>query len=871
MAEKDILNEEELENQVDEETPEEEEEEVEIEGIEEGIVPALIDKDLVSEVKKDFLDYAMSVIVSRALPDVRDGLKPVHRRIVYGMREMGNTPDKPHKKSARTVGDVMGRYHPHGDSSIYSALVRLAQPFNTRYPLVDGHGNFGSIDGDGAAAMRYTEARMSKIALEMVRDIKKDTVDFVDNYDGEEQEPLVLPSRIPNLLVNGASGIAVGMATNIPPHNLVEVINAVQAIAKDPNLTPSEIMDSYLFGPDFPTGGIILGKQGIREAYETGTGSITLRSKTHIEAMSGDKNRIVVTEIPYQVNKANMVENIGRLVREKTIDGITALRDESNKEGIRVVIELRKDVVPEVILNHLYKNTQLQVNFGIIMLVVDKGEPKVLPVTEVLKRYLDHQCEVIERRTRYDLKQAEHSLHLLEGLITAIDNIDETVSIIRSSKSQEIARNRLIERFNYSDLQVKAILDMRLARLVGLERDAILAEISKLKEQIAEYRSILADHQKVIDIVVNELEEIKNKYGDKRRSEISTQLAQIDDEDLIPEEEIIITLTKSGYIKRQDPDSFKMQHRGGKGVRGMSTHKYDVVEQIVYSKTHTDLLFFTSYGKVYRIRGYEVPFYSKSSKGLPVVNLLSLEPDEKVQSIIHVDEWNDEHSLFFATKQGIVKRTPITEFISIRQNGKKAIVLKEDDELLAVKLVEGSELISIASSNGKMVKFPAEAVRLMGRSASGVKGIELVDGAEAISLTTSAEGDKVLVISEKGYGKISPLEDYRLTSRGTKGVITMNMTEKTGNIIATKAVNGDEDVMVITKGGIVIRTWLNEVKVAGRNTQGVKIINIKEKESVVSLTIVPHVDESEEEIVVTETPTEAVVEEVVTPDALEDK
>ena len=871
MAEKDILNEEELENQVDEETPEEEEEEVEIEGIEEGIVPALIDKDLVSEVKKDFLDYAMSVIVSRALPDVRDGLKPVHRRIVYGMREMGNTPDKPHKKSARTVGDVMGRYHPHGDSSIYSALVRLAQPFNTRYPLVDGHGNFGSIDGDGAAAMRYTEARMSKIALEMVRDIKKDTVDFVDNYDGEEQEPLVLPSRIPNLLVNGASGIAVGMATNIPPHNLVEVINAVQAIAKDPNLTPSEIMDSYLFGPDFPTGGIILGKQGIREAYETGTGSITLRSKTHIEAMSGDKNRIVVTEIPYQVNKANMVENIGRLVREKTIDGITALRDESNKEGIRVVIELRKDVVPEVILNHLYKNTQLQVNFGIIMLVVDKGEPKVLPVTEVLKRYLDHQCEVIERRTRYDLKQAEHSLHLLEGLITAIDNIDETVSIIRSSKSQEIARNRLIERFNYSDLQVKAILDMRLARLVGLERDAILAEISKLKEQIAEYRSILADHQKVIDIVVNELEEIKNKYGDKRRSEISTQLAQIDDEDLIQEEEIIITLTKSGYIKRQDPDSFKMQHRGGKGVRGMSTHQDDVVEQIVYSKTHTDLLFFTSYGKVYRIRGYEVPFYSKSSKGLPVVNLLSLEPDEKVQSIIHVDEWNDEHSLFFATKQGIVKRTPITEFISIRQNGKKAIVLKEDDELLAVKLVEGSELISIASSNGKMVKFPAEAVRLMGRSASGVKGIELVDGAEAISLTTSAEGDKVLVISEKGYGKISPLEDYRLTSRGTKGVITMNMTEKTGNIIATKAVNGDEDVMVITKGGIVIRTWLNEVKVAGRNTQGVKIINIKEKESVVSLTIVPHVDESEEEIVVTETPTEAVVEEVVTPDALEDK
>ena len=869
MAEKDILNEEELEEQVEEETPEEEED-VELEGIEEGIVPALIEKDLVTEVKKDFLDYAMSVIVSRALPDVRDGLKPVHRRIVYGMREMGNTPDKPHKKAARTVGDVMGRYHPHGDSSIYSALARLAQPFNTRYPLVDGHGNFGSIDGDEPAAMRYTEARMSKIALEMVRDIKKDTVDFVDNYDGEEQEPLVLPSRIPNLLVNGSSGIAVGMATNIPPHNLVEAISAVQAVAKNPNITPSEIMDNYLFGPDFPTGGIILGKQGIRQAYETGTGSITVRSKSHIEAMSGDKNRIVITEIPYQVNKAVMVENIGRLMREKLIDGITALRDESNKEGIRIVIELRKDVVPEVILNHLYKNTQLQVNYGIIMLVVDKGEPKVLSITEILKRYLDHQCEVIERRTRYDLKQAEHSLHILEGLLKAIDNIDETVQIIRSSKSQDIARNRLIERFSYSDLQVKAILDMRLARLVGLERDAIFAEIEGLKESIAKYKAILSDHQLVLDIVVEELEEIKNKYGDKRRSEISSQLAQIDDEDLIPEEDIIITLTKSGYIKRQDPDSFKMQHRGGKGVRGMSTHSDDVVEQIVYSKTHTDLLFFTSYGKVYRIRGYEVPFYSKNSKGLPVVNLLSLESDEKVQSIIHVDEWGDTHSLFFATKKGIVKRTPVSEFESIRQNGKKAIVLREDDELLAVKLIDGTELISIASSNGKMVKFPAESVRLMGRSASGVKGIELVDDAEAISLTTSAEGDKVLVISEKGYGKISPLEEYRLTSRGTKGVITMNMTEKTGNIIATKAVNGDEDVMVITKAGIVIRTWLNEVKVAGRNTQGVKIINIKDKESVVSLTILPHAEE-DEEVVVEETPmVEENVEEVVTPDALEE-
>lgn len=853
------LNDENLEENEDE-TPSTEEEET-IEGIEEGIVPSLTERDLTKEVKNDFIEYAMSVIVSRALPDVRDGLKPVHRRIVYGMNELGNGPDKPHKKSARIVGDVMGRFHPHGDSSIYGALVRLAQNFNTRYPLVDGHGNFGSIDGDGAAAMRYTEARMSKIALEMVRDIKKDTVDFIDNYDGEEQEPVVLPSRIPNLIVNGSSGIAVGMATNIPPHNLTEAINAVQALIKDPNLTPSDIMNNYLFGPDFPTGGIILGRSGIKDAYETGTGSITIRSKAHIEEMANGKNRIVVSEIPYQVNKATMIENIGHLVRDKIIDGITDIRDESNKEGIRIVIELRKDVVPEVILNQLYKNTSLQTGFGIIMLVVDNGEPKVLNIKEILSRYLSFQCEVIERRTRFDLGKAQDRLHILEGLLKAIDNIDETVNIIRSSKTQEIAKSRLIERFNYSDAQVKAILDLRLARLVGLERDSIVDEINTLKESIAYYNSLLSDHTLIEGVVNDELEEIKQKYGDKRRTEISNAVSSIDDEDLIPEEEIIITLTKSGYIKRQDPDAFRSQHRGGKGVKGMSTHDDDMVEKIVYAKTHTDLLFFTSLGKVYRIRGYQVPFYSKNSKGLPIVNLLSLEENEKVRSIISLDEYKENEYLFFATVNGIVKRCDVKEFESIRQNGKKAIEMKEGDELLDVKLTNGEALVSISASNGKMVKFNENDVRVMGRSASGVKGIDIEDDVKALSLTTSLEGNLVLVISEKGYGKLSPLDDYRLTSRGSKGVITMNMTEKTGNLISTKSVNGDEDVMIITKGGMIIRTYLGEVKVAGRNTQGVKIINIKDKESVVSLTIVPHVEEVSEEAPATQNEENVVVNE----------
>lgn len=816
-----------------------------LEGIEEGIVPSLTEHDLAKEVKNDFLEYAMSVIVSRALPDVRDGLKPVHRRIIYGMSELGNTPDKPHKKCARIVGDVMGRFHPHGDSSIYSALVRLAQNFNTRYTLVDGHGNFGSVDGDGAAAMRYTEARMSKIALEMVRDIKKDTVDFIDNYDGEEQEPLVLPSRFPNLLVNGSSGIAVGMATNIPPHNLKEAINAVIALAKNPDLTPTEIMDNYLYGPDFPTGGVILGRAGIRDAYETGSGSIIIRSKASIEEMANGKHRIIITEIPYQVNKASMIENIGHLVHDKIIDGITDIRDESNKEGVRIVVELRKDVVAEVILNQLFKNTQLQTSFGIIMLVVDNGEPKIYPITTILKRYLDFQCSVVERRTRFDLNKALDRLHILEGLLMAIDNIDETVDIIRASKTQEIARSRLAERFGFSDPQIKAILDMRLARLVGLERDSIAAEIESLKETIKHLEYVLSAHEHVLEVVVKELQELSDKYGDDRRTEISNESSSISDEDLIPEEEIIITLTKSGYIKRQDTDTFRAQRRGGKGITGMKTHEDDMVESIVYAHTHTDLLFFSNLGKVYRIRGHQVPFYSRTSKGIPVVNLLNMEEGEKVLSIIKVDEYDDNHFLFFATKSGIVKRTLLSEFALIRQNGKKAISMREDDELLDVKLTDGTALISISSSNGKMVKFKEDDVRVMGRSATGVKGIELVEGCKAVGLSTSLEGDKVLVITDKGYGKVSMLEDYRLTSRGSKGVITLNMTDKTGTIVSTKAVNGDEDVMVITKAGVLIRTYLGEVKVAGRNTQGVKIINIKDREEVVSFTVVPHEDEEE--------------------------
>ena len=842
---KDIITNEEVEENKDQ-----------LEDIEEGIVPGLADRELVAEVKQSFLDYAMSVIVARAIPDVRDGLKPVHRRIIFGMNELGMQPDKPHRKSARIVGDVMGKFHPHGDSSIYSALVRLAQPFSIRYTLVDGHGNFGSIDGDGAAAMRYTEARMSKIALEMVRDIKKDVVDFTPNYDGEELEPVVLPSRIPNLLINGSNGIAVGMATNIPPHNLTEVINAIVAVSKNEDITPEEIMENYLYGPDFPTGGIILGRSGIKKAYETGQGSIIIRARTEIEELHNEKKRIIITEIPYQVNKATMVESIGRLARDKVIDGITAIRDESNKEGIRVVIELRKDVVAEVVLNQLFKNTQLQTSFGVIMLCLVNGEPKILPINKVLKHYLDFQCEVIERRTRFELKKAQEQLHVLQGLLIAQDNIDEVVSIIRSSKTQEEARTRLMERFNLSEIQTKAILDMRLARLVGLEKDTIISNIQKLEEEIAKYLDILSSHEKVLEVVIAELEEIKAKYGDERVTEIANSAANIDDEDLIPQEDIVISLTEGGYIKRLTSDTFHVQNRGGVGVSAGKMNKEDVTSIITYTKTHTDLLFFSNLGKVYRIRGYQVPEYSRTAKGLPVQNLLPLEEGEKILSIINVDEYKEDEFLLFATKQGIVKRTSVLEFESIRQNGKKAITMREDDELIGVKLTNGEAIVMISATNGKMVKFKESDVRVMGRSATGVKGMELSEGDICISVSTSLEGKYVLSLSEKGYGKMSLIEDYRLTSRGSKGVITMNSTEKTGALAITRVVEGDEDIIVITKLGVVIRTSLKQVAKTGRNTQGVKIIKISDKECVKSLTSLKSENIEEEQPVEEEQPNE---------------
>lgn len=802
----------------------------ELEGIEEGIVPSLKDRELVHEVKQSFLDYAMSVIVARAIPDVRDGLKPVHRRIIFGMNEQGMQPDKPYKKCARIVGDVMGKYHPHGDAAIYSSLVRLAQPFSIRYTLVDGHGNFGDVDGEEAAAMRYTEARMTKICLEMVRDIKKNTVDFIPNYDGEEEEPVVLPSRIPNLLINGSNGIAVGMATNIPPHNITEVINALIALSENEDLTPLEIMSNYLYGPDFPTGAIILGRSGIKKAYETGQGTIIIRSRCQIEEHPNGKKDIIVTEIPYQVNKRTMIEGIAKLVHNKVIDGITDLRDESNKEGVRVVIELRKDAIPEVILNQLYKNSQLQVSYGIIMLCLVNGEPKILPINKMLSYYLDFQCEVIKRRTEYDLTRCKNQLHILEGLVIAINNIDEVVQIIRHSSTSEEAKNQLIERFNLSEIQAKAILDMRLVRLVGLELNNIKENIASLNVEIARLENILSSHHNILEVVVNELKEIKEKYGDERVTEISNDISMIDDEDLIPREDVVISMTESGYIKRMSLDTFKVQNRGGVGVSGGKMNKDDVTSIITYSKTHTDLLFFSSLGKVYRIRGYKVPEYSRTSKGLPVQNLLPIEGEEKILSIISVDDYEEGKYLFFATKQGVVKKTPVKEFASIRQNGKKAILMREDDELIGVKLTNGDDLILLSSDNAKMVVFKENNVRSMSRNSTGVKGMDLGENDHVISLSTSNEGKYILSISENGYGKMSLGESYRITSRGSKGVITMNVTEKTGRLVQTKAVNGDEDILVITEQGVVIRTSLKQVAISGRNAQGVKIIRIKDSE-----------------------------------------
>lgn len=801
--------------------------------------------NLSKEVKNSFLEYAMSVIVARALPDVKDGLKPVHRRILYGMSEAKMNAGSPYKKSARIVGDVMGKYHPHGDSAIYEAMVRLAQNFSTRYPLVDGHGNFGSIDGDGAAAMRYTEARMSKIAMEMVRDLDEDTVDFMPNYDGEEQEPVVLPSKFPNILVNGSTGIAVGMATNIPPHNLAEAIDAILAIAENPDIEVADLMQ-ILKGPDFPTGAYILGKSGIKKAYETGNGTILLRSKTHIEEMANGKNRILITEIPYQVNKTVMIEKIADLAREKIIDGITDLRDESSGEDIRVVIELRKDVVPEVVLNQLFKLTQLQVSYGINMLALVDGEPKVLPVKEMLQYYLQHQKNVIYRRTQFELKKAEDELHVLQGIVIAIENIDEVIQIIRSSKNVEESQSALMDRFHLSERQAKAIVSMSLGRLSALEIEKSETKCKSLEEQVEDYKAILSSEDRIFEIVKNELIEIKNKYSDPRRSEIIMGEFNIDDEDLITKEDIIVTLTLNGYIKRVPMDTFKTQNRGGKGIKGMATNEEDVVDKIVIANTHKDIIFFTNFGKVYRLRGHQIPEYGRTAKGIPVINLLNMDANEKVRSIISLNEYQENHTLVFVTKNGIVKRVALKEFESIRQKGKIAIHLKEDDELIDVKLTDGTAQILIASSNGKVVRFNEQDVRVMGRSASGVKGIN-VNGKEVIGVATSLEGEYLLVISKNGYGKMSLITDYRLTKRGSQGVLTMKISEKNGLLSNIKAVNGTEDLLVVTNQGIVIRTSLEQVKKAGRNTLGVRIIKLNEGQEVSSIAIA-----AKEEIIETE-------------------
>ena len=799
-----------------------------------------------SEMRTSFLDYSMSVIVARALPDVRDGMKPVHRRILYAMNDLGIVADKPHKKSARIVGEVIGKYHPHGDTAVYETMVRMAQDFSYRYPLVDGHGNFGSVDGDGAAAMRYTEARMSKISMELLRDINKDTVDWMDNYDGEEHEPVVLPCRFPNLLVNGTTGIAVGMATNIPPHNLGETIDAVFAIMDNPDITVMELMEDYISGPDFPTGGYILGRAGIKQAYETGRGSIMIRSKVQVEDMPNGKKQIIVTEIPYVVNKAALVEKIASLVREKLIEGITDLRDESNMEGIRIVIELRKDVQSDVILNQLYRMTSLQTSFGVNMIVLVDNAPRQLGLKDVLQCYLDHQIDVTVRRTRFELKKAEDRAHILEGLKIALDHIDEIITLIRNSKDTSIAMNGLMENFGLSEIQAKAILDMQFRRLTGLERQKIEEEYDGLMAQITDLKDILNNHSRVLEIIRTELSEIKEKYNDKRRSEIIDAEIDMQDEDLIPQEDVVITMTVNGYVKRIPVDTYRLQNRGGKGIKGMSMLEDDIVDQFLTMMTHDYLLMFTNLGKVYRIKGYQVPLASRTSKGIPIVNLLNLDKNEKVLAMVPVERENSPAKfLFFVTAQGIVKRVPIEEFENIRQSGKIAINLRDGDELLSAKPTTGSSQILIAAANGQAIRFNETDVRPMGRTATGVKGFN-VNGSRVIGMTTDFEGQYILSVTEKGYGKKSKLEDYRMTNRGGKGVKTVQVTEKNGPLVFLRAVNGDEDCLIMTNEGIVIRISLEKVSVYSRNTQGVKLISVEDDQSVSTVAIVYKSEDDEE-------------------------
>ncbi len=804
--------------------------------------------NIVKEVQDSFIDYSMSVIVARALPDLRDGLKPVHRRILYSMFDSGYTPDKQYRKCARVVGDVMGKYHPHGDSSIYEALVRMAQDFSYRHMLIDGHGNFGNMDGDRAAAMRYTESRLSKISLELLRDLNKETVDFIPNFDETEKEPSVLPSRFPNILVNGTMGIAVGMATNIPPHNLGEVIDGCVAYIDKPDINVSEMME-YIKGPDFPTGGIILGNSGIKKAYETGRGVITIRCKAEIEESNG-RNKIVITELPYGINTLDLKTRIGELVRDKVLEGISDYHDATSIEkGVNIIITLKKEANANVVLNNLYKHTALQSTFGIIMLMIDNGEPKTLCITDIIRKYIDYQKEIIIRRTKYDLRKAEERVHILEGLKIALDNIDEVIKIIKSAESDVIARENLIKRFGLSEIQANAILELKLRRLTGLERDKIESELAELLKKIEEFRSILASEEKVLAIIRKELLEIKAKYADERRTTIDmTAIEYIEDESLIPQEDIMIALTNKGYIKRTTSDTFKSQNRGGVGVKGMNTNEEDFVEQIINTSTHDYVLFFTNKGKVYRIKGYEIPSFSRQSKGIPIINLLQIEKDEKISSMINISSEEEYKYLLFATKKGITKKSIIKEFENIRTTGKIAISLRDNDELIAVKKTTGNDMILLGSSDGRMVKFNEDELRPMGRTASGVRGINLNDS-ECIGAEITTDNDKILIVSKKGYGKQTNVCDYRTTKRGSKGVKALNITEKNGSLATFKIVSENQDVVIVTDTGMIIRMPLDQISTLGRVTQGVRLINLKNNQEVSTMSLI---NKEDEEILETE-------------------
>ncbi|MBL4984227.1 MULTISPECIES: DNA gyrase subunit A [Bacillus] len=811
--------------------------------------PNVREVNISQEMRTSFLDYAMSVIVSRALPDVRDGLKPVHRRILYAMNDLGMTSDKPFKKSARIVGEVIGKYHPHGDSAVYEAMVRMAQDFNYRNMLVEGHGNFGSVDGDGAAAMRYTEARLSKISMEILRDITKDTIDYQDNYDGSEREPIVMPARFPNLLVNGATGIAVGMATNIPPHQLGEVIDGVLAISQNPEMTTQELME-IIPGPDFPTAGQIIGRSGIRKAYETGRGSITLRANSIIEETSSGKQRIVINEIPYQVNKARLIEKIADLVRDKKIDGITDLRDESDRNGMRIVIELRRDANVHVLLNNLYKQTTLQTSFGINLLALVDGQPKVLSLKQCLEYYLEHQKVIIRRRTAYELRKAEARAHILEGLRIALDHLDEVIALIRSSQTAEIARNGLMENYSLSEKQAQAILDMRLQRLTGLEREKIEEEYKGLVDLIAELKAILADNEKVLEIIREELTEIKERFNDTRRTEIVTAgIETIEDEDLIPVENIVITLTHNGYIKRLPASTYRSQKRGGKGVQGMGTNEDDFVEQLISTSTHDTILFFSNKGKVYRAKGYEIPEFGRTAKGIPIINLLEVEKGEWINAIIPVSEFDEDSYLFFTTRHGVSKRTSLSQFANIRNNGLIALSLRDEDELMAVRLTNGEKQIIIGTKKGMLIRFDETDVREMGRTAAGVKGITLSEDDIVVGMEILEPDANVLIVTEKGYGKLTPEKEYRVQSRGGKGLKTCKITDNNGPLVAVKATNAEaeEDLMIITGSGVIIRMAVSDISTTGRVTQGVRLIRLGDDEHVATVALVEQSQEDDEE------------------------